>query len=208
MKDIFTLLSFILLFSLNETHAQINFGSEGTFSNKWHEGTLVFKNKDTLVGLVKFDDVSDDLTGFALSNKVKFKSSENAKKQKFKKKTIDYFEVNNNSEKKVKYIYLTVKVEGLKLVRVEVEGKINIYTDDYSYWTQDPMIYHKGKKIYATKENKKTIDYLFMANAFSSFKKKAIRYFEDCSELITKLENNEYTRKDYLKIAEDYNSCF
>lgn len=193
---------------MSKTHAQINFGSEGTFSNKWHEGTLVFKNKDTLVGFVKFDDVSDDLTGFSLSNKIKFRSSENAEKQKFKKKTIDYFEVINNSGEKVKYTYLKVKVEGLKLVRVEFEGKVNIYTDDYNFWSQNPTMFYSGKKIYARKENKNTIEYLFMASAFSSFKKKALLYFEDCPELVSMLENEEYRRKDYIEIVKNYDSCF
>lgn len=208
MKYLLSFSCLFLIFSVLETHAQINLGNEGTFSNKWHEGTLVLKNKDTLVGLVKFDDVSDDLTGFSLSNKVKFKSNKNAKKQKFKKLIVDYFEVVNNSGEIVKYTYLNVKVEGLKLLKIENEGKINIYTDDYSYWSQNPNMYYSGKNIYARKESEKSVDYLFMANAFSSFKKKAIRYFKDCPKLVAKLENEEYKRKDYNEIAEFYNKCF
>ncbi|MBS3738097.1 hypothetical protein [Mesohalobacter halotolerans] len=92
--------AFVLFLSLSMM-AQIKLGSEGTFANKWHEGKLVLKNKDTLVGLVKFDDASDDLlSGISLSNKLKFKENEEAKKKKFKKKQVDYFEITNNANQK------------------------------------------------------------------------------------------------------------
>lgn len=206
MKNLYYLLCFYIFSSGFQAQAQISLGKEGTFANKWHEGTLVLKNKDTLVGLVKFDDLSDDFTGFSLSNKVKYKSDENAERQKFKKKKVDYFEVVNNSGEKVKYTYLKVKIEGLKLLKVEEEGKASLYTDSYNYWTNDAYVYRSGINIYVKKDNK--IEYLFMPNAFSSFKKKAKRYFKDCPELVAKLEDDTYNRKDFREIVAFYNGCF
>ena len=41
----------LFIFIFLNTYSQISFGKEGTFANKWHEGKLVLKNKDTLKGL-------------------------------------------------------------------------------------------------------------------------------------------------------------
>jgi hypothetical protein len=42
-----------------------------------------------------------------------------------------------------------------------------------------------------------------------SFKKRAKAYFEDCPELVYKIENETFKRKDLVKIAAFYNSnCF
>ena len=146
----------VTLIIFNKASAQIEIGSEGTFANKWHEGKLVLKNNKTFQGLVKFDDVTNDLTGgLSLSNKVKFKENENAKKQKFKKKEIDYFEIINNSGLHFKYTYIKVKVQGLILVKIEEEGIVNLYTQDYNYWSENPQMYYSGSNVYVKKANEK-----------------------------------------------------
>ncbi len=81
-------LKFLLffIFSINFTviYSQITFGKSGTFANKWYEGELVLTNNDTLNGLVKFENASEDIVGFR-SNKIKFKEDEKAKTKTFKK---------------------------------------------------------------------------------------------------------------------------
>ena len=198
----------LFIFSFFNTYSQITFGKEGTFANNWHEGKLVLKNKDTLKGLVKFQDISKNITGFSLSNKVKFKENETSKKDKFKRKKIDYFEVINNSGEKVKYTYKKVKLQGLKLLKIEEEGKVSLYTDKYSYWTSEPVdMYKSGISIYVQKEGEKKVNDLFLPNAFSSFKKNAKKYFADCASLVQGLENGKYKRKDFREIVKIYNSC-
>jgi hypothetical protein len=199
----------VILFFFDKINAQIEVGSEGTFANKWHEGKLVLKNNETYHGLVKFDDVSDDLTGgISLSNKIKFKENENAKKQKFKKKEIDYFEIVNNSGKQFKYTYIKIKVRGMVLVKIEEEGRLNLYTEDFDYWSKNPQTYYSGTNIYVKKTDEKKPNYLFFGNAFKSFKKEAMNYFRDCPELKSKIENEELRRKDYKEIVVLYNKCF
>jgi hypothetical protein len=199
----------VTLIIFNKASAQIEIGPEGTFANKWHEGKLVLKNNETYQGLVKFDDVTDDLTGgLSLSNKVKFKENENAKKQKFKKKEIDYFEIINNSGLQFKYTYIKVKVQGLILVKIEEEGSVNLYTEDFNYWSKNPQMYYSGSNVYVKKANEKKLNYLFLANAFKSFKKEAMDYFSDCQELTYRIENEELKRKDYKEIVAIYNNCF
>lgn len=155
------LLLLIVLILSNYAFSQNGlFGKDGAFSDKWHKGKLVLKSKDTLVGFVKFDDASKDLTGFSLSNKVKFRATENGKKQKFKKKKVDYFVVTNNSGKTHKYTYLKVKVEGYKLLKIEAEGKLNLYTDEYAYWSNETPNYKSGTTAYVKKPDEKKINYL------------------------------------------------
>lgn len=198
-----------LFFAFSFSYAQsISVGKDGTFTNNWHEGKLVLKNKDTLVGLVKFDDVSDDLIGFSLSHKIKFKANADAKKQKFKKKKVDYFIITNNSKETFKYTYIKIPIKGLILVKVVTEGRVNIYSDNYAYTSHgDLPAYRSGTLIYAIKDGKKKANPLFQSTLSSSFQRRAAKYFSDCPSLIEKIENKTYRPKDFKLIADEYNSC-
>jgi hypothetical protein len=77
---------FIMTFKIN--YAQLSFGKNGTFSNKWYEGKLILNNNDTLIGVVKFESAVKNLVGLGnfKPNKILFKKSKKSKKKKKYKK--------------------------------------------------------------------------------------------------------------------------
>ncbi|WP_026753738.1 hypothetical protein [Sediminibacter sp. Hel_I_10] len=211
----------ILLFIclVNSSFSQIRLGKNGTFSNKWYPGTLVLKNKDTLVGVVKFENSSTTkdlvgLRGFGGNNKIFYKKNEeDNQKSKLKKEQVDYFIIKNNFGKIVKYAYVKTSKNRLQLFQVLLEGKVslylkkgieNMYLDNGNTTT---IIKSDKDLYYVKKQNEKFASNRFFANVFKSFKKTAKTYFSDCQPLVTKISNNEYKSDQLFEIVKEYNGC-
>ncbi|MCH2196040.1 hypothetical protein [Kordia sp.] len=76
---VFILASFLLICT-HESSAQMTFGENGTFSNKWYEGELVLNNGETLKGLIKYESAMKSLGGApAIMRKIFFKKTEKEK---------------------------------------------------------------------------------------------------------------------------------
>ena len=203
----------------NKSFSQVTLGKNGTFSNKWYSGTLVLKNKDTLTGVVKFENssASKDLVGLrgvGGNNKVFYKKTKNAKKKsKFKKDEIEYFIVKNNTGNLVKYAYVETAKNKLKLFQVLIEGKVSLYLKKgvenmhLDNGNSITIVQHDKNLYYVKKQNEEFASNRFFANVFKSFKKTAGNYFSDCKSLVTKINNDEYNSDQLFEIVEDYNNC-
>lgn len=214
-----TLLISLFICITTESLSQITLGKNGTFSNKWYLGTLVLKSKDTLTGVVKFENSSTTkdligLRGVGESNKIFYKKNKKEKKKfKFKKEQVEYFIIKNNKRKIVKYAYVETSEKKLKLFQILVEGKIslylkksveNMYLDNGNSTT---IIQHDKNLYYVKKQNEKFASNRFFENVFKSFKKTAGKYFSDCKLLIKKINSGEYKSDQLFEIVKEYNIC-
>uniref|UniRef100_UPI00404A03F8 hypothetical protein n=1 Tax=Gelidibacter sp. TaxID=2018083 RepID=UPI00404A03F8 len=209
------ILFFLLSIIYSVTYSQITFGKSGTFANKWYEGELVLTNNDTLNGLVKFENASEDIVGFG-SNKIKFKENEKAKTEAFKKDEVRHFIVTNNYDNVVKYAFINTSKNRKQLLEVLAEGKVSLYLKSQDYnmplgrfdnsATQMTMPINHDL-YYVKRENQKEATNDFFSSVFKSFKKTAANYFSDCPQVVSKINDETYVWKDLKTIVEEYNSC-
>lgn len=194
-------------------------GKNGTFSNKWYTGTLVLKNKDTLNGVVKFENSSTTkdligLRGVGGANKIFLKETNKSKKKvKFKKDEVEYFIVKTNSDQIAKYAFIPTNKDNLKLMQILIEGKVSLYLKNgyenmYLENSNSTTIiqYHKNL-YYVKKQNESFASNRFFENVFKSFKKTASRYFSDCKPIVVKINNGEYKSDELFEIIKEFNDC-
>lgn len=96
------------------------------------------------------------------------------------------------------------KISGTyKNLKVISEGKVNLYM--YEKLSDNQMVY-TVREYYV--QRKEEIQMVLIARNKMSNKKfiyKAIAYFNNCPELVSKIENNTYTYKDIIDIVRYYN---
>lgn len=206
---------FLFLATYEVSYSQITFGKSGTFANKWYEGELVLTNNDTLNGLVKFENASEDIVGFG-SNKIKFKESEKAKMKAFKKDEVRHFIVTNNYDNVVKYAFINTSKNRKQLLEVLAEGKVSLYLKSQDYNMPLGRFENSATQMtmpvnhdlyYVKRENQKEATNDFFSSVFKSFKKTATSYFSDCPHIVSKINDETYLWKDLKAIVEEYNSC-
>lgn len=197
-------LKFILFFLISIVnslaYSQITFGKSGTFANKWYEGELVLTNNDTLNGLVKFENASEDIVGFG-SNKIKFKANEKAKSKAFKKDEVKFFVVTNNFNDVVKFAFINTSKNRIQLLEVLAEGKVSLYLKSQDYNMPLGRVDNGATQMtmpvnhdlyYVKRENQKEATNDFFSSVFKSFKKTAANYFSDCPYIVSKINDETY----------------
>ncbi|WP_298345627.1 hypothetical protein [uncultured Algibacter sp.] len=220
MKQILKiLLVLIFICYANNTFSQVTIGKNGTFSNKWYSGTLVLKSKDTLSGVVKFENSSTTkdlvgLRGVGGTNKIFFKKAKNSKKKsKFKKDEVEYFIVKTNSGKIAKYAFILTNEKNTKLMQILIEGKVSLYLKKgyENMYLENPnsttIIQNEKNLYYVKKQSEKYASNRFFANVFKSFKKNASRYFTSCKPLVGKINKGQYKSDELFEIIKEYNNC-
>ena len=204
-----------LSFTIN-SYSQITFGKDGTFTNKWHPGTLVLKNKDTLKGFIKYETSSITKSLFGLSslgkNKILFKKTDKSKDQvKHDKYLVDYLIVQNNSGETIKFKYVKTSNNRLKLFQVLIEGKVSVYLEEGVYnmnFNSGATTFQQSRNLYyVQKQEDDFASNRFFPNALKSFKKNAARYFSDCKSVVEKINSGEYKSKQLIQIIQEYNRC-
>lgn len=216
LKRLFVL---IIVCCTNKTFSQITLGKNGTFSNKWYTGTLVLKNKDTLKGVIKFENLSTTkdilgLKGLGETNKIFFKETKESKKKlKLKKDEVEYFVVKKNSGDIVKHAFIATSKKHTRLMQILIEGKVSLYlrkiyqTTGSGDFNGSVSITQERDFYYVKKRNEKYASNRFFANIFKSFKKNASRYFSSCGSLVRKINNREYKSSELFEIIKEYNNC-
>lgn len=106
----------------------IEFGKDGTLSNNWHERVIVLNIGKEKEGLIKYENAISKMYGMKMISKIRFKANEDAKKEKYKKKAVDYFILVNHKGDLEKYSYERLTKHNHLLLRVLGEGKINLYS--------------------------------------------------------------------------------
>lgn len=207
-----TMKSIILIFFLgyvNLTTAQvIEFGKDGTFSNNWHEGTLVLNNGKLKKGLIKFENAVSKMYGMKMIGKIRFRAEESAKKEKYKKKEIDFFTIKNNSGSIEKYSFERLSKRHYLLLRVLAEGKMNLYSEDVYNSITGFSGGYPTTNLYIKMEGDEFVEFSKFKKLFKSFKKNAIDYFADCPSIMSKINNEIYKYDDIIRIVNEYNNCF
>ena len=208
---------FIMTFKIN--YAQLSFGKNGTFSNKWYEGKLILNNNDTLIGVVKFESAVKNLVGLGnfKPNKILFKKSKKSKKKKkYKKNEVINFIIRRNDNKIVKYEYIDISKNKRELLLVLAEGNVNLYEKDFTYMENinktpgnfgTTQIQKNGRFLYLKKKNEKYAYNIQYSKIFKAFKVKGSKYFSKCKSVINKINDGSYKWYDLEKIVLEYNEC-
>jgi hypothetical protein len=164
----------------------------------WNTGEIYLKDGTTLKGLVRFPYIQKDMP-FSGKEKLRYKTERNKPSKKIAAKDIDkvllseaiFISISRN-KKNSKFGFAELVIDGaVKLVKRAVFNS-------------------SGQRMETLTESLFVIDN-DMAIAFNyaelkSFKKRAKAYFEDCPELVYKIENETFKRNDLVKIAAFYNS--
>lgn len=209
------LLGLIFLFS-SITYAQISFGKNGTFTNKWYEGDLVLQSGDTLQGLIKYESAVKALAGLGSKrNRIFYKKTEAAKKKKYKYEEFNSFIVTKNDGEIEKYATVFTSKRHMQLLKVLAEGKVSVYEimlqvnnyhpNSHTGHANVPISYSYAN-MYIKREHEKIASKDFFKNIFRSFKKTAKRYFSDCPDLVNKIDNGDFKKKRLLEIVDYYNT--
>jgi len=182
----------------------------------WTEGTLYLKNGTVKKGLIKFPQISKDLIAFNGKQKVKFKVNKKATQEKYDHNTVTKIEFVNSDENIDIYEYVPVTKRKYQLFKRIVSGKATLYgrivtQTDRTHIPGRIMPVHVNienyDEFYVIREGEKIASPLITTKIFSSFRRKAMKYFADCPRLVEKLKNKSYTEKNIEHIVVVYNNC-
>jgi len=181
-----------------------------TITGQKCEATLYFKDGTVLKGYGKLK----------INGVVKFRKTLDEKPKKHDFVVLEKMETTINEDSKV---FVQVKVknkEKLEILDLEIKGKLNLYikiNQGYNHnfsgnFEQGGMSIPTGvnfysiQNYYVKRKDENQAFHLGSNQAFSkNFKKAASLYFSDCPELVNKIENKVYKKKDLKRIIKFYN---
>jgi len=160
------------------------------------EAKIFFKDGDTFEGFGM-------ITG---NNNIKFRLSLDDKPTRFTSDEISRIEF-YDFETSATFQYIKLK-EKYKLLEVLIEGEVSLYAQvktnwrlflEYSnnYYNHNNFTFYLVKKRHNNQNSNKIISL--------GWKKKMMEYFSDCSELVRKIQSNEFKRDDLQEIVIYYN---
>lgn len=174
-------------------------------------GTLVFKDGSIKKGFVQL----------ASSERVKFKVNKKDKAIKYEFTDLEYAEISINDEVS-RYKLVSILDKDLPIVLKEiVSGKVSLFNlNTQGYSPGVPMgggmagapMYPMGtnysiKNLYVLKQGEAKATHLGSNQLFSkNFKQAASDYFKDCENLVAKIQNRDFKKKEIKAIVEYYNS--
>ena len=188
----------------------------------WTKGELVLKNGDTLRGQIKLPMISKDLLAFNGKEKVKYRKDRKSKKVKYDETRVKKVIFRNSDTEIAFFEYLQTTKNKKGLFKVISSGKATLYARSVSVTSSTPMYmggpnggtwnhwnysYSDFNEFYVLREKEKIASPLITARISSSFKKRAMEYFSDCSKLISKLEEKIYVKDDIKDVVDEYNQC-
>jgi hypothetical protein len=189
----------------------------------WSPGKLVLKNGETLKGLFKIPMNNGGPLSIS-KTKLEYKKDENGKKEKFDETEVDkvFFTAFDSDIGYYEYIPTSRrKMELFKLIR---NGKVKLYVRTIKFTidtgmpiTNQPFQNKKiemRKEFYMIRENETVATRVFQktdglsiaykANLMT-FKNHSKKYFSDCPDILSFIENDVYEDFDIAQIVEDYN---
>jgi hypothetical protein len=181
------------------------------------KATLTFKDGTVLRGLGR-------LKGSA---SVKFRKDKKTKATKYHFKDLEKVTFYNEDEATT-YVYFSIKEKLKPKVLEEIlVGEISLYrivirgqhagfgiggVGPGGFGSGGGMAFGMGhgytiKNYYVKRANEIEVSHLGSTSLFSkNFKKAASKYFEDCPELVDKIQTKEYRKRDLRSIIEFYNT--
>lgn len=211
MKTKLTLLFFLLTISLS--YSQYN----------WTEGELVLKNGSTLKGKIKLPMISKNILAINGKEKVKYRTDRKSKTKKYDETQIAQVIFRKSATEIAYFEYIPTSKNKKGLFKVISAGKATLYARSVSISHSTPMYMGGGayaspvnywhysfsdfNEFYVIRENEKIASPLITARISSSFKNRAMAYFSDCPEVVSKLETKTYVKKDIKDAIDAYNQC-
>lgn len=181
------------------------------------KATLFLRDGTELKGLAKIS---------AYGNNIKFRKEKGATRTNYTSKDLEYLIIREkvnahlgNIRGDIKNtIYYYRKVQGsksYKLLELLEKGKVSLYKkiSEGSFMTQNGvngtmmMNSNSISDYYVAKNDEETVTHLgTIGSPFSkNFKKAASEYFMDCLELVNKIQNKEFKKRNIVDIVEFYN---
>lgn len=179
------------------------------------EAILYLRNGDTIHGLAKITDFG----------KIKFRYNKKSTKKKYDGKTLKKFEIyEKDTYQLVTYCYKLVQnkrfFSNSVLMKLVTEGKINLYTmtstvtAPIGFGSAGGMgfgmniISNSFDHYYVCRGNSDFVIELATVGSFfgKNFIKAASEYFSDCPDLVKKIENKVYKKRDIEEIIRFYNA--
>jgi hypothetical protein len=178
------------------------------FSNIYSQNKLSIELKDGTVleglGRIKVDET------------ILFKKAEGAEKEIYNYKTVKKLVIySDNSQQE--YEYKVVEDSGglgsIKLIEIIKTGKVTLYQDYASGVTYGPNMSggygfssYSKTTYYISKSGSDVVTNLRIGNTYSKrFKKIAKRYFNDCPDLLEKINSKFFKRYGINAVVEYYN---
>ena len=164
-----------------------------TFDNilgvKYQTGYAVLNNNDTIQGVFEFNDCEQNYKLLVYLDPL------TRRKIAYNPQEISLFVLNDKIFKPVE-----LKYEWF-FMRVILEDELKVYLHKNFY----TIIISSGvnTEIYMIKPNDEKL--LVSFDNFFPFKTKLANFVEDCADLVQKINNDVYVRKDILQIAQEYN---
>ncbi len=178
------------------------------FSNIHAQNKLSIELKDGTVmngfGRIKIDET------------ILFKKTEDSEKEVFDYKTVKKLTIYSD-ESKQEYEYKIVQGSGgvgsIKLIEFLKVGKVNLYQDYASGMTYGPNMTggygftsYSKTTYYISESGSDTVTNLRIGNTYSKrFKKIAKKYFNNCPDLLEKINNKYFKRYGIESVIEYYN---
>lgn len=159
---------------------------------------LTFLDGTTKEGLGKF--MSNDIIKFKIDKKSK---SQNIHLSKLSK-VITHETVNPTTHV---YLKVTESIKERRLVEL-FTGKVSLYSKQEKGALPPGMGggIHDIDNYYVKKKNEEKATHLGSNLLFTkNFKKAASEYFKDCPDLVTKIQNKEFTKRNLFKMVSFYN---
>jgi len=179
------LLSFIMLINLS-AHSQ---RLDKLLHVKYKEGFAILANGDTIDGNFEFNDCEQNYKLLVYINPVSLT------KKAYTPEEVTYFALDS-------LFYLPKKFkDGWEFVQLISNDSMKVYIHKH-FFTTDIRSEKENQIMY----EKPGGEYLLVSSSsFFPFKTKVGDFFSDDTELLKKINNNVYTKDDFMKIAYEYN---
>jgi len=154
--------------------------------------------------------------------KIKYRKNRKYKKTKYDENQVRKV-IFRNSDTEVAYFEFIQTSEKKKgLFKVISSGKATLYARSVSITNSTPMYmggpnggtwnhwnysFSDFNEFYVLKEDEKIASPLITARISRSFKKRAMEYFFDCPNLVSKLDKRIYVKDDIKDVVDEYNAC-
>lgn len=188
----------------------------------WTKGELILKNGDTLKGQIKLPIISKNLVAFNGKEEVKYRKNRESNNIKYDETKVKKVIFRNSDTEIAFFEYVQTSKNKKGLFKVISSGKTTLYARSVSITSSTP-IYMGGSnggtwnhwnysfsdfnEFYILKEKAKIARPLITARISRSFKKRAMEYFSDCPNLVSKLDERIYVKDDIKDIVDEYNEC-
>lgn len=210
MRTKFTL--FFCLLAVSITYGQYD----------WTKGELVLKNGDTLKGQIELPMISKNIIAFNGKEKVKYRKDRKSKKVDYDETQVEKVIFRNSDTEIAFFEYIQTSKNTKGLFKVISSGKTTLYARSVSITYSTPMFmagpnggtfnhwnysFSDFNEFYVLREDEETASPLITARLSSSFKKRAMEYFADCPDLVSKLDKKIYIEEDIKVVVVEYNEC-